>query len=254
MLFGQVKSAVAKTPGTNNVVYEVVYVDIIDPQDKKGMAKKIKIRNNKLEINQAGTDTKYEFYDYGGTGGIVANSRATGTELIPVGTTLQVVTRSGTINVTTGSTLTVTTRSTEVAVNVTSSSPPPERLRPVNANVIKADTDAINVSGGNNNVRYISNISNMRDNLKSLGTTEGAFLPLWMRTGQEGSVEPPGFTAAIPLCYCLPGKSKDVMLRIRNSQFDFKQFDFEVDRYLIDSTTGNSNESYIVFQNYEFNV
>ena len=43
-------------------------------------------------------------------------------------------------------------------------------------------------------------------------------------------------------------------LRIKNRKFDCKQFDFDVDRYIIDSTTGNSNESYIVFQNYEYNV
>ena len=254
LLFGEVRTAVAKTPGTNDIVYEIVYVDIIDPQDKKGMAKKIKINNNKLQINQAQTESPYEFYDYGTVGGISSNARLSGSELIPIGTSLEVVTRSGTILVTKGTTLTVVTRSGEISVTVASGTPPPDRLRPHNANPIKVDTDAISVDGGNDNVRYISNISNMRDNLKQVGATENAFLPLWMRTAQAGSVEPPGYIPAIPLCFCKPGRSKDILLRIKNANFKFNQFNFDVDRYIIDSTTGTSKESYIVFQNYKFNV
>ncbi len=254
LLFGEVKTAVAKTPGTNNVVYEVVYVDIIDPQDKKGMAKKIKIKNNKFNINQARTESPYEFYDYGTVGGLASNARVSGAELIPVGTSLEVVTRSGTILVTKGVTLTIVTRSGELSVAVASGTPPADRLRPHKANPIKVDTNALSVDGGNDNVRYISNISNMRDNLKQIGSTENTFLPLWMRTAQSGSVAPPGYTPAIPLCFCKPGRSKDVLLRIQNENFKFNQFNFDVDRYIIDSTTGTSNESYIVFQNYEFNV
>ena len=255
LLFGEVKTAVAKTPGTNDIVYEIVYVEIKDPQDKKGMAKKIKIRNNKLDINQARTDSYYEYYDYGEVGGLDSNTRRSGAEVIPIGTSLEITIRSGArILVTKGATLTVLARAGEIGVAVASGTPPPDRLRPHKANPIKVDTDALTIDGGNDNVRYISNISNMRENLKQVGVTENAFLPLWMRTAQPGSVAPPGYTPAIPLCFCKPGRSKDILLRIQNSQFKFNQFNFDVDRYIIDSTTGNSNESYIVFQNYEFNV
>ena len=254
LLFGEVKTAVAKTPGTNDVVYEVVYVDIIDPQDKKGMAKKIKIKNSKLDINQANTEQEYDFFDYGTVGGISANARLSGAELIPVGTSLEIETRSGTILITSGNTIAVEARGQEISVTVATGTPPPDRLRPKKANPVKVDTNALTVDGGNDNVRYITNITNMRDNLSEVGATEGAFLPLWMRTAQPGSVAAPGFTPAIPLCYCKPGRAKDVLLRIQNSKFDFKQFNFDVDRYIIDSVTGNSDESYIVFQNYEFNV
>ena len=218
------------------------------------MAKKIKIKNNKLNINQARTESPYEFYDYGTVGGLASNARVSGAELIPAGTSLEIVTRSGTILVEKGTTLTVITRSGEISIAVASGTPPPDRLRPHKANPIKVDTDVLSVDGGNDNVRYISNISNMRDNLKQVGNTENAYLPLWMRTAQAGSVAPPGFTPAIPLCFCKPGRSKDVLLRIQNANFKFNQFNFDVDRYIIDSTTGISNESYIVFQNYEFNV
>lgn len=254
LLFGEVKTAVAKTPGTNDIVYEIVYVDIIDPQDKKGMSKKIKIVNNKFNINQGGLNPDYEFYDYGEIGGISSSARASGDELIPIGTSLEVFTRSGKILVTSGASVSISARTGDVAVTVSTSSPPPDRFRSAKANSIKADTDALTIDGGNDNVRYISNITNMRDNLKQVGVTEKAFLPLWMRTAQAGSIAPPGFTPAIPLCYCKPGRSADILLRIKNKKFDFKQFNFDVDRYIIDSTTGNGNESYIVFQNYEYNV
>ena len=254
LLFGEVKTAVAKTPGTNDIVYEIVYVDIIDPQDKKGMAKKIKIVNNKLNINQGGLEPDYEFYDYGEIGGISASARASGDELIPIDSSLEVTTRSGKILVTSRGNLTITSRAGDIIVTISTSSPPPDRLRPTKANSIKADTDALTIDGGNDNVRYITNITNMRDNIKQVGATEKAFLPLWMRTAQEGGVAAPGFVPAIPLCYCKPGRSADILLRIKNKKFNFKQFNFDVDRYIIDSTTGNSNESYIVFQNYEYNV
>ena len=254
LILGDVKTAVAKTPGTNNIVYEVVYVEVIDPQDKKGMANKIKIKNNKLEINQARTESSYDFYDYGTVGGLSSNARLSGAEFIPVGTSIEIVTRSGTILVTKGETLTIVTRSGEIGVTVASGTPAPDRLRPHKANPLKVDTNALSVDGANDNIRYITNLTNMRANLAEVGATEGAFLPLWMRTAQAGSVAPPGFTPAIPLCYCKPGRSNEVLLRIKNRNFDFKQFDFDVDRYIIDSVTGNSNESYIVFQNYEFNI
>ena len=37
---GELKSAVAKTPGTQDVVYEVIYIELIDPSKKKQKKKK----------------------------------------------------------------------------------------------------------------------------------------------------------------------------------------------------------------------
>ena len=86
-----------------------------------------------------------------------------------------------------------------------------------------------------------------------LRLTERDFL-LWMRSAQEASVQELGYVTALPLCYCKPGYSDDILLRIQNSKFNFKQINFDIDRYIIDSTTGNSNEQYILFPNYEYNV
>jgi hypothetical protein len=94
----------------------------------------------------------------------------------------------------------------------------------------------------------------MRDNLSNVGKTEQDFLPLWMSTPQSNSVEELGYVTAIPLCYCKPGTSAQIILNIANNGFDFRQLDFDIDRYVIDNTTGSSAEQYIPFGNYSFNV
>ena len=94
----------------------------------------------------------------------------------------------------------------------------------------------------------------MRANIASLGITERNFLPLWMRTTQEDSVQELGYTPAIVLCYTKPGQSKIVANAVKNSNMNFKQFDIDVDRYVIDGATGNSDDQFLLFANYEFNI
>jgi hypothetical protein len=198
---GSVKTAVAKTPGTNDIVYEVVYVEVIDP--------------------------------YKPTSGKVRK----------------------TFNINTRNTITVdgvqySTKDDNSGLDALD----PMRNRPNNPNTIKVDSDAILISQSKDYVRYISNIDNMRDSLKELGETERNFLPLWMRTAQEDSIQELGYVPAIPLCYTTPGNSKIVANAIENAEFDFSQFNIDIDRYVIDSTTGVSEEQYIVFANYQFNI
>jgi hypothetical protein len=69
--------------------------------------------------------------------------------------------------------------------------------------------------------------------MKSLGQKEYTYLPLWMRTTQEGDLGPLGFVLAVPICYCKPGKSALVKKRIEDKNLDFKKIDFIIDRYKI---------------------
>jgi len=94
----------------------------------------------------------------------------------------------------------------------------------------------------------------MRNRIAAVGETDNNFLPLWMRTPQENNIEALGYTPAVVLTYCKPGTADEILLNIKNSAFDFKSINFEVDRYIIDSTRGNSNDQYILFANYDFNV
>lgn len=198
---GEIKTAIAKTPGTNDVVYEVVYIEVVDPaMPRSGKTRKefnITTRNK----------IKVDAVDY--------NSDDDNTGL----TALETM-----------------------------------RLRPDNVNNIKADSDAVKISQTLDRTRYLSNIRNMRDSLSAIGETERNFLPLWMRTAQQDSIQELGYVSAIPLCFCKPGTAQIIARAINFNEFDFSQFDLDIDRYLIDSTTGNSNEQYILFANYQFNA
>jgi len=198
--FGSVKKAVAFEPGTRNIVYEVVYVDIIDPLEATNGNTRESIRiksNNKRSINSI----QYETLD-DSSGWNDTNSN---------------------------------------------------RFRPV-TNTLKIDSDAISIDEATETTKYISNLTNMRKRIAEIGETDNNFLPLWMRTPQENNIEALGYTPAVVLAYCKPNTADSILLNIKNSTFDFKDINFEVDRYIIDSTKGNSNEQYIVFANYEFNI
>lgn len=198
---GDVKTAVAKLPGTNDIVYEVVYVDIIDPYEpSEGTTKQFyKINNkNRLKTNSISYSTADD--------------------------------------------------------NTGLQNEEPMRFRPPEPNTVKADSDVYKISQLTDDVRYISNLTNMRENILGIGDTERNFLPLWMRTSQGTNIAELGFVSAIPLCYCKPGTSQIIANAIKNTEFEFNQFDFDIDRYIIDSTEGNSAEQYIVFANYKFNV
>ena len=94
----------------------------------------------------------------------------------------------------------------------------------------------------------------MRDNIKSLGETEGGLLPLWMKTAQGDGLSALGYVTAVPLCYCKPGTSESIALAIKNSGFDIQNINFEIDRYIIQGTQGNSDDQYVLFPNYQYNI
>jgi hypothetical protein len=260
--FGEVKTAVARRPGTQEIVYEVVYVEIIDP-DNPTLAetrKSITIdTNNKITVDSVKLEAIDDNSGVGLGQDFVTFFDRFGTELVTPTNLNELfvytrdvplrVTVDGTVEVSLndGSTVVTTGRVTE------GPAPDPYRFRP-NTNTIKIDSNAVKVSDGKDQTRWISNIRNMRDNLKEIGLTEREFLPLWMRTRQTVGQGELGYIPAVPLCYCKPGESGTVLLNIKNSGFDFKDIDFEIDRYVIDSTTGVSNEQYILFANYQFNV
>lgn len=202
-MLGDVKTAVAKTPGTNNVIYEVVYVDLIDagkPSSGKTNLSFNTVNNKRITVDSI----RYEpTTDY---------------------------------------------------VELNSQYKPSYRNRPLYPNTTTVDSDAIKASQSTESKRYISNIDTMRDRIKEAGNISKDFLPLWMRTGQNGSLTELGYVLAIPLVYTKPGYSEIIAANILNNGFDFKTLDYEIDRYIIDSTAGNSTEQYLLFANYQFNV
>lgn len=106
----------------------------------------------------------------------------------------------------------------------------------------------------NNDIYYPSSIGNMRTKLEQLVLADFSFIdinekyqPLFMRTAQKGNYKPPGYMHIIPLCYVLPGEGSKIVSRIKLSGFDFKQFDLDIDRLIIDNTLDNSTAKYLLF-------
>jgi hypothetical protein len=252
------KTAVAKEPGTNNVLYEVVYLEVTDPYDVKGSKGPSKItikNNNKILINSVRAQPGDPLYDIANQSSLVCGTRNGGDNPKYFDDYVECVTRDGTVRWYYGTELFITSRSSDpIQIGYLKGSSTNLDQRPVPENTITVDSDAIVVSDPNSNVRYISNVTNVRDNFRNLGKTERNFLPLWMRTAQEDSIQELGYTLSIPICYCKPGTADTVAAAIRFSEFDYRQFELDIDRFVIDSTTGNSQEQYILFANYEFNI
>ena len=244
---GEVKSAVAKTPGTQNVVYEVVYVDLIDPaMPISGQtAKSFNIKNSiQITADTQKYDTNRRYVNQQeGTPTLLASGSTTNRN------NEQYYFTSDDTQLDLGDTVVTENGTTLTATANTDSQPFKQGER----NAPTADTSGILASGGGGK-KWLVNTRNMQDSIKALGTTEYDFLPLWMRTPQEAGQQEPGFQLAIPLCYCKPGKSAEVMTYVKNSKYDFKQLDITIDRYIIDSTTGNSNDQYILFGNHSYNA
>ena len=254
---GDLKTAVAKTPGTNEVVYEVVYLTVIDPYEKDGkVQKKIRINNEeKILVNSVRTTPNDFNYDTVDRSAVNIATRNNPNNEVVFDESLKIYTREGVVNWIFGTDFYILQNDGgEVLGTFVKGSTTNLTNRPVPENTILADSDAILVSDPNANVKYISNISNLRDSLRILGRTERNFLPLWMRTAQEDSIQELGYTLAIPLAYCKPGTSETIKAAINFSEFNYRQFELDIDRFLIDATEGDSEPKYIVFANYEFNL
>ena len=255
---GELKTALAKVPGSDEVVYEVIYVEIVDPQDVKlgsRTQKSFTITNaDTIKADIVSRDVNNSFYDYDEEPSFIIQTR-NGAKSVTLGEDFEIETRNdGIVEINWFNDIVIDTRTESNILNIFSGIGPNYKIDPKYTNVIKADSDVINVSANKDNVRYISNINNMRDNIRELGKTNRNFVPLWMRTSQNNSVNELGYTPAIVLCYCKPGTSNEIQAAIKASNFDFSIFNLDIDRYVIDSSAETSESKYLVFQNYRFNV
>lgn len=210
---GSIKKAVAKKPGTNTVLYELIYLEVIDNLETdfvnnvqtvvKSVPATISIKNQtyRTSVNQGRRD------------------------LIDGDTTI----RNNLLEY----------RTDKMGEDVLPRIMMQDR-------VLSADSDG-QLIGNIDKIIFGNSTSNIRKKIEALGDTERNYLPLWMRTPQTRSGIEQGFTKAIPLCYCLPGEADYIMLNIKNSGFDFTTIDLTIDRAIIDSVTGESGDKYIAF-------
>jgi hypothetical protein len=192
---GDIKLARAKVPATNTVVYEVIYIDVIDP---------LEIGDKTLDLAVVGS-------------------------IDPMMATVD-------------------------QTNIYFNGPfdTSERFwgRPQPYSVT-ADRSDVYPDG---EFRGPGSISLWRKRIEQLGLHDRNYMPLWMRTVQDGSVQELGFVNAIPLCFCKVGRGADILLNIKNylknnTDFSFNKIDYTIDRYTIDSVTGDTTDKYIVFRN-----
>lgn len=266
---GGIKTAQAKEPGTQNVIYEIVYLDVIDPQQStkpKKTKKQIKIANKeKILVNSSKYTVPDEYYN-DALYSIDIVTRADGTVTYKFGDDLFVDTRENVFiksrNIHTNNIPINIAPDFNVLTRTGYQAPSPfkpgivssRKLRPDNPNPITVDLSGVTVDGGLDTTRYNSSTDHIKDNIRSVGETEKNFMPLWMRSSQVNQIAELGMINAIPLCYCKPGFSDGIANKLKLEDIDFSIFDFDVDRVLIDSTEGVSEEQYIVFANYDYNV
>jgi hypothetical protein len=267
---GEIKTAVAKNPGTNNVVYEVVYVELVDPNSSPtGTSAKIRVSNeNRITVDSVSYETKDDStVSPTGVYGLEISLNDDETPQNYILYNMTVTTNSnGEVELADENSITVflndntfVTVNGEALESLIDNNLLPIRYRP-KGNTIKTDSSGITADQNSSNFKYISNIDNMRQNIKNINidnqrvATNRDFLPLWMRTPQGTSLSEIDYTLAIPIAYTKPGFSQTVKENIENSRFDFKTIDFDIDRYIIDNTKDINREQYIVFANYQFNV
>tara|TARA_R110002153_G_scaffold103798_1_gene241164 strand:- start:91 stop:1746 length:1656 start_codon:yes stop_codon:yes gene_type:complete len=259
LTIGKVKTAVALAPGTKNTVYEVVYLEVIDPQQStkknKKVANQIQIKNtDKVTVDSARYHTVDDLYS-SQFADFTVYTRQAGELKVKWIDRLPITSRTSVLNLPATNTLSIISRAGySLNIPFVPGIVESNKLRPNPTNVTTVDSTAIKVDGTNDTTRYISNLTHMRDNIKAIGETEKNFLPLWMRSSQADTVTELGFVNAIPLCYCKPGTAKIIANTIDFNGIDFKQYELDVDRYVIDNSEGVSEEQYVVFANYEFNT
>jgi hypothetical protein len=268
-VFGEIKTAIALTPGTRDTVYEVVYLEVLDPaqsKTQKKTKKQIKIANmEKVLVNSTKYTSDDEFYDsefYK----LPVGTREEGLKEIKFADDLKITARESAflkkINVTTNeipqnisNQLLVENRDgLTYDVPFTPGILKSRKLRPDPENTITVDLSAITVDGDYDRTRYNSNLTHLRDNIRSVGETEKNFMPLWMRSSQPNQIAELGLVNAVPLCYCKPGTSAIIANTLKLRNIDFSVYDLDIDRMTIDATTGVSQDQYILFANYEYNV
>lgn len=204
--FKDVKKATAYIPGTQTAVYEVIYIEMLDPLEPNGRRLPNKLRRHRPQPNEISVDTSNSIW------------------------------------------------STKLSDLIT---PAPEARRP--ENIITADGTSYRSSDPHAQDYFPNSISNWRDRLKDWSSDgenfefERNYLPLWMRSIQAGSKSELNFQLAVPLCYCKIGTADDILLNIKNyfntTGFSFNQLDYTVDRYIIDSVQGQTQDKYLVFRN-----
>lgn len=250
---GDIKTAVARNVGTRKIAYEIVYIDVIDPAENDlGITRKAFDTRKKenIKVDQTMYDLDRDSVERPDPYGLEIGTRA-GDVQHKLNPYLIIEDRYGRQLIVNYENLYGPEYKSESFIHNPNE---PWRFRPDPENTVKADFDGLTIDGLGKRKKYISNVTHSRDNIRDVGETDIEYLPLWMRTAQRNSIDELGYVKAIPLCFCKPGTGKEIYTNLKRANITFKDFDFDIDRIIIDSTEGISQNQYLLFHNYSYNV
>jgi hypothetical protein len=104
---------------------------------------------------------------------------------------------------------------------------------------------------------YPATVAGMQHRLQTIQLTDSIISvnerlqPKYMTTLQADTGVPLGFVKAVPICYTVPGGGTKILSRINNAlstgAFDFKQFDFDTDRVVIETTRDTEQTGWLAY-------
>lgn len=199
--FGSIQKSIAYDPVTNNSIYEVVYIQMLDPLEPNGKHLPLSIKSKFNESETITVDNTINYY-----------------------------------------------KNDTISLNASA----PVSIKP--DYFITVDSTGYEVNTPNTNTYFPSSISNWQDRISSVGATERDYLPLWMRSIQSGQKSQLGYVLSLPLCFCKPGTADKIITNIKFSGFDFSHIDYTIDRFILTSLSGYSNDKYLVFKDNRITV
>lgn len=241
-----IKVARARELGTRNTVYEVVYLELSDSYDNASSTEK-RIKNSKsLLVNSLSKTPKTIIGS--NSAYIIIGTRLNPDNKLFFDYDIPVSTRQNDYTLNFIEDSEVQGRDDSLFIQSIGSSTN-IKIDPVPINTIKTDSTAIDASLNKHVIKNLSSTSSLREELRSLGNTEREYLPLWMKTAQEGSLQELGFNLAMPICYCKPGTGDLVKNALEFKGYSFENYSIEIDRILLEK---QDSTQYFVFPNYEF--
>jgi hypothetical protein len=216
---GSPKKAIARNQGSNDTIYEVIYLEIFDEYEigKISPAQAIKLSyssRSKVEVNQTDINPVNGPLDLSNNKIRDKLNEDTVDRFRGVGDSLRADTTA------------VKTSGKDI-----------EYIYPSSVSNIRRNIKTLIVGDSHRQI-----------------DTENSFLPPWMVTPQDSKTPATGYIKAVPLCYCKPGEADYILQNIAYSGFDFTSLDFEIDRFIIDAVSGNNEDQYLKIPNYKFNV
>jgi hypothetical protein len=127
-------------------------------------------------------------------------------------------------------------------------------IQPVDDMTNNQGVSATKVIYQHNEIYYPASIDNMRTQFRLIPLEDDTYinvndnlLPKFMNTPQD-EFNFTGYIPVIPICYALPGQADRLISRIKLSQFNFKQLDFEMDRIIVEDSVDSATAKYLLLE------